>query len=161
MKGPNLSATSEQKAATPLGGEHFSTVIAPDGRLKGFARMDLDLVGGDLPTREETQAIAMDFLREAAPDLLPVLDIGWIEPHDEPLRAARNGRTENLTLTGMKVKMRNTADERWMWVIVGADRKVMVFERDIVWISFPRHRGTEKWLHDSWLAEKGYGVRQS
>ncbi|MGO4840134.1 hypothetical protein AB4144_48590, partial [Rhizobiaceae sp. 2RAB30] len=54
-----------------LGGEHFSTVIAADGRLKGFARIDLDLVGGKLPTREETQAIAMDFLREAAPDLLP------------------------------------------------------------------------------------------
>ncbi len=144
-----------------LGGEHFSTVIAADGRLKGFARMDVDLVGGELPTREETQAIAMDFLREAAPDLLPVLDISWIEPHDEPLRAVRNGRTENLTLTGMKVKMRNTADGRWMWVIVGTDRKVMVFERDIVWISFPGHRGTEKWLHDSWLADKGYSVGQS
>lgn len=144
-----------------LGGEHFSTVIAADGRLKGFARMDLDLVAGALPTRAETQAIAMDFLRAAAPDLLPVLDISWIEPHDEPLRVLRDGRMEDLTLTGMKVKMRNTADGRWMWVIVGTDRKVMVFERDIHWISFPGHRGTEKWLHDSWLAEKGRSFRQS
>jgi hypothetical protein len=46
-------------------------------------------------------------------------------------------------------------------IIVGADRKVMVFERDIRWMSFPGHRGTEKWLHDSWLAEKGHIVRQS
>lgn len=144
-----------------LGGEHFSTVIAADGRLKGFARMDLDLVGGSLPSREETQAIAMDFLRAAAPDLLPTLKVSWVEPHDEPLRVTRNGKTENLTLTGMKVKMRNSADGRWMWVIVGADRKVMVFERDIVWISFPGHRGTEKWLHDSWLAEKGIDTRAS
>lgn len=135
------------------GGEHFSTVIAADGRLKGFARMDLDLVGGRLPPREDTQAIAMDFLRAAAPELLPVLEISWIEPHDEPLRVTRNGRAENLTLTGMKVKMRNRADGRWMWVIVGADRKVMVFERDIVWVTFPGHRKTEKWLHDAWLAE--------
>ncbi|WP_199772836.1 hypothetical protein [Ensifer adhaerens] len=144
-----------------LGGEHFSTVVADDGRLKGFARIDLDLVGGRLPTREEAQAIAMDFLREAAPDLLPGLRISWIDPHDEPLRATRNGRTEDLTLTGMKVKMRNEADGLWMWVIVGADRKVMVFERDIHWISFPGRRGTEKWLHDAWLVEKGYSVGQS
>lgn len=144
-----------------IGGEHFSTVITDNGRLKGFARIDLDLVGRDLPSREETQAIAMDFLRTAAPDLLPVLKISWIEPHDEPLRVARNGKTEDLTLTGMKVKMCNTADGRWMWVIVGADRKVMVFERDIVWITFPGHRGTEKWLHDSWLAEKGIDARAS
>lgn len=138
-----------------LGGEHFSTVIAADGRLKGFAHMDLELVGGQLPSRKETQAIAMDFLRLAAPELLPVLEISWIEPHDEPLRVTRGGRTENLTLTGMKVKMRNKADGRWMWVIVGADRKVMVFERDIVWVTFPGHRKTEKWLHDAWLAENG------
>lgn len=144
-----------------LGGEHFSTVIADDGRLKGFARLDLDLVGGELPSREEAQAIAMDFLRQAAPDLLPVLKISWVDPHDEPLRVTRDGRTEHLTLTGMKVKMRNTADGLWMWVIVGADRKVMVFERDINWITFPGHRGTEKWLHDSWLTEKGHRVRQS
>lgn len=144
-----------------LGGEHFSTVIADNGRLKGFARIDLDLVGGQLPSREETQAIAMDFLREAAPDLLPGMKISWIEPHDEPLRVTRNGRTEDLTLTGMKVKMRNSADGLWMWVIVGADRKVMVFERDINWITFPGHRGTEKWLHDSWLVEKGHTLRAS
>jgi len=50
----------------------------------------------------------------------------------------------------MKVKIRNTADGRWLWVIVGSDRKVMAFERDVVWITFPGHRGTEKWLHDSW-----------
>lgn len=141
-----------------LGGEHFSTVIADNGRLKGFARMDLDLVGGQLPSREETQAIAMDFLRDAAPDLLPGMKISWIEPHDEPLRVTHNGRTEDLTLTGMKVKMRNSADGLWMWVIVGADRKVMVFERDINWITFPGRRGTEKWLHDSWLAERGHSL---
>lgn len=144
-----------------LGGEHFSVVVADDGRLKGFTRMDLSLVGGRLPSREDTQKIAMDFLRSSAPDLLPGMKISWIEPHDEPLRATRNGRTENLILTGMKVKMRNSADGRWMWVIVGADRKVMVFERDIVWVTFPGHRKTEKWLHDSWLAEQGHKVRPS
>lgn len=138
-----------------LGGEHFSTVITEKGRLKGFARMDLDLVGGRLPTRKEAQAIAMAFLRRVAPDLLPTLEISWIEPHNEQLGVTQNGKPTALTLTGMKVKMRNKADGRWMWVIVGADRKIMVFERDIVWVTFPGHRKTEKWLHDAWLADNG------
>ncbi|GAA0610921.1 hypothetical protein [Paenochrobactrum glaciei] len=141
-----------------FGGEHFSTLTASNGRLKGFARIDLDLVGHDLPSREEAQAVAMDFLQKQAPDLLPGMKLSWIDPHDEPLRVIRDGRTENLTLKGMKVKMRNTADGRWFWVIVGADRKVMVFERDIHWITFPGHRGTEKWLHDSWLVEGGHSL---
>jgi hypothetical protein len=141
-----------------LGGEHFSVVAASNGRLKGFTRMSLDLTGGALPSREEAQGIAMEFLRDAAPDLLSVLKVSWIEPHDEPLAVARDGRTQKLKITGMKVKMQNTADGRWCWVIVGTDRKVAVFERDIVWVTFPGHRQTEKWLHDSWLAEKRYGA---
>lgn len=143
-----------------LGGEHFSTVIASSGRLKGFARIDPDLVGRDLPSREQAQAIAMAFLQKQAPDLLPGMKLSWIDPHDEPLRVTRDGKTEDLTLTGMKVKMRNTADGLWFWVIVGADHNVMVFERDIHWISFPGHRGTEKWLHDSWLVENGHSLSQ-
>lgn len=139
-----------------IGGEHFSAVITTDGRLKGFTRMSADLLDGDLPSRDESQAIALRFLAEAAPDLLPTLRISWIEPHDEPLRVTRDGRSETMTLTGMKVKMRNTADGRWFWVIVGSDREVMVFERDIVWVSFPGHRQTERWLHDNWLVDRGY-----
>ncbi|QBR41313.1 hypothetical protein EHF36_12285 [Kerstersia gyiorum] len=134
-----------------LEGEHFSTVVAADGTLKGFANMSLDLVGKPLPSRERSEQIARAFMQETAPDLLPRMKISWIDPHDEPIRVQRNGQTETVTLTGMKVKARNLADGRWFWVIVGADEKPMVFERDIVWITFPGHRKTEKWLHDSWL----------
>ena len=38
--------------------------------------------------------------------------------------------------------------------VFGANDKVMVFERDIVWITFPGRRKTEKWLHDQWLMEQ-------
>ena len=134
---------------TGLEGEHFSTVVAVDGTLKGFTNMSLDLVGKPLPSRENSEQIARDFLRKAAFDLLPRMKISWIEPHDEPIRVVRNGRTERVALTGMKIKARNLADGRWFWVIVGGDEKPMVFERDIVWITFPGHRKTEKWLHDS------------
>lgn len=147
---------ADKRNAGP-GGEHFSTLIGADGRLKGFARIDLDLAGRDLPSREEAQAIAVRFLGEAAPDLLPRLEIHWIEPHDEPIATPAGP----VTLTGMKVKMRNREDGLWFWAIVGADRKVMVFERDIFWVTIPGHRRTEKWLHDSWLAEQGYPTRAS
>ena len=137
-----------------LEGEHFSAVVATDGTLKGFANISLDLADKPLPSRERSEQIARAFLQETAPDLLPRMKISWIEPHDESIRVARNGSIETVTLTGMKVKARNLADGRWFWVIVGSEEKPMVFERDIVWITFPGHRKTEKWLHDSWLKDQ-------
>lgn len=137
-----------------LFGEHFSAVVADTGQLKGFTRMDIALAGGTLPSRERTREIALTFLRAAAPDLLPRMEVSWIEPHDESIQALRDGRFEKVTLTGMKLKARNLANGRWFWVIVSWNDKVMVFERDIVWITFPGHRKTEKWLHDQWLAER-------
>ncbi|WP_208723178.1 hypothetical protein [Corallococcus llansteffanensis] len=137
-----------------LGGEHYSLVVDGAGLLKGFAHMDVAYESDKLPSRERTQEIAMNFLKEFAPDLLPRMAISWIEPHGEPVRVARQDRPEVTTVTGMKVKMRNTEDGRWFWVIVGANERVMVFERDIVWINMPGHRQTEKWLHDNWLATR-------
>ncbi|GGK43164.1 hypothetical protein [Salinarimonas ramus] len=140
-----------------IGGEHVSAVVGENGRLKGYARMEASLADGALPTREEARTIAMDFLARVAPELRDAHRLSWIEPHDEPLRVAdAAGTARDLTVTGMKVKMRSTADGLWFWVIVGADREVMVFERDIVWQTFPGRRQTEKWLHDTWLVENGY-----
>ena len=136
---------------TGLEGEHFSAVVAANGQLKGFAHITLDLAGKPLSSRERSEQIARAFLEQAAPDLLARMEISWIEPHDEPIRVMRDGRSTTVTLTGMKLKARNLADGRWFWVIVGSDEKPLVFERDIVWITFPGHRQTEKWLHDAWL----------
>lgn len=143
---------------TGMEGEHFSTVVAADGSLQGFAHLSLDLAGKPLPSRERTEAVARSFLQSHAPDLLPRMQISWIKPHDEPIRVQGAGRNEIVALTGMKLKARNLADGRWFWVIVGSDAQAMVFERDIVWISFPGHRQTEKWLHDSWLKTQTEGV---
>ncbi len=134
-----------------LEGEHFSTVVAADGTLKGFAKISLDLAGKILSSPERSEQVARDFLQQVEPDLLPRMKISWIKPHDELIHVQRAGRNETVTLTGMKVKARNLADGRWFWIIVGNNEKPMVFERDIVWITFPGHRKTEKWLHDGWL----------
>jgi len=136
-----------------LGGEHFSVVVSKNGQLKGFTHFGLAYSSGILPSRERAQEIALNFLHESAPDLLLRMKIHWINPHDEVFCVVRNGRTERIVLTGMKVKVKNTGDGRWFWVIVGQNERVMVFERDIVWITFPGHRQTEKWLHDQWITE--------
>ncbi|MBE1237256.1 hypothetical protein IHV25_06305 [Phaeovibrio sulfidiphilus] len=112
------------------------------------------MAGEPLPDREETENIARAFLADHAPDLLPTMKISWIEPHDETIVDRTGGAETTVTVTGMKVKARNLADGTWFWVIVGGDRTPMVFERDIVWIAFPGHRQTEKWLHDNWLNER-------
>lgn len=156
-KEPITLTRYERKDARNMGveGEHFSTIYADNGQLKGFANISLDLVDQPLPTREESEIIARDFLQEYAPDLLPKMKISWIDPHDEAVMiTSKNGENETLTLTGMKVKAKNTEDGRWFWVIVGGNAQPMIFERDIVWISFPGHRQTEKWLHDSWLKKQ-------
>ena len=142
-----------QPAAMPqtvLGGAHFSTLTTAAGCLKGFAWIAPQLVGGVLPDKEHAQAVADDFLRRHAPDLAAHREVHWIDEHHEPLSISG----KRMRITGMKVKMRNPADGRWFWVIVGHHGRAMVFERDIVWISFPGHRQTEKWLHDEWLAAR-------
>jgi len=138
---------------THLGGEHFSTLHTPEGKLKGFVNITYDLVGMTLPAKDRAEQIAREFLRQYASDLLDNMELHWIAPHDEPIHVTHLGQAQDVTLTGMKVKMRNTQDGLWFWVIVGGDEQVIVFERDVYWISFPGKRRTEKWLHDSYLAK--------
>jgi enamine deaminase RidA (YjgF/YER057c/UK114 family) len=140
-----------------LGGEHFSTLISGDGKLKGSVDLSLEKAMGTLPSRQRAEQVARVFLAERAPDLLERMEITWIEPHDEFIRVvgAQGESSASLTVSGMKVKARNLVDGKWFWVIVGSDEKPMVFERDIVWLSFPGRRQTEKWLHDDWLESRG------
>lgn len=138
-----------------LGGEHFSTLIATDGTLKGFASISLDLVGKPLPSRERSEQIAIAFLRESAPDLLPHMRISGTAPHDEPIRVRGSGGEETVQLAGMRVKARNTSDGSWFWVVVGADEKPLLFERDLQWSNLRFRRTTEEWLHDRWLRGLG------
>lgn len=135
-----------------LGGEHVSWLHSNDGVLKGYVRMQQSLASGDLPTKQAAEDVALSFLRRAAPDLLDSIEIHWIAQHDESITLAEGATSMTATISGMKVKMRNAVDGRWFWVIVGTDGEPIVFERDIVWITMPGHRQTEKWLHDSWLA---------
>ncbi len=129
-----------------FGRTHFSVLIGEDGQLKGFYWLAPELAAGQLPGCEQAEDIAVEFLKNYAPDLYENREIHWCKPHDEKLVA--DGR--EITITGMKVKMRNPVDGRWFWVIVGRNQRPVIFERDIVWIRFPGKRQSEKWLHDAW-----------
>ncbi|MDO8235836.1 hypothetical protein Q5738_19970 [Citrobacter werkmanii] len=137
-----------------LGSEHVSIITSESGYIKGFTRMLPSLATGELPTKEEAKDVAINLLDSIAPDLLPSLEIHWIKPHSENISVMHQNKIVRLEIRGMKVKMRNKSDNRWMWVIVGTDKLPIVFERDIIWLTFPGQRKTEKWLHDSWLMEK-------
>lgn len=146
-----VRAERETVMNTGLGGEHVSTVEA-DGQLLGYVRMTSAMAQpADLPSEEEARAVAMSFLETHAPDLRQHHSVHWIAPHEETITVDGEART----LTGMKVKMRATTPDRlWFWVIVGPNGEVMVFERDIYWITMPGRRRTEQWLHDGWLADR-------
>ena len=161
VDGKNAVLTRFEKQSgenSGLYGEHISTVTTVDGQLQGFVRMDLKNMVADpavLPKPERAEAIANAYLTEVAPDLLQDRRVLWVDSHEETLRIRRGADDyQEIKVQGMKVKSRNTRTGLYFWVIVGADEQVMVFERDIRWITFPGKRGTEKWLHDAWLAKK-------
>lgn len=147
-----------------LCGEHYSAIITPDGILKGETRMDARLSkergNAALPTEDEARQAAIDYLKRKAPDLVDTHTVSWVAPHTEKVMLLSDEVPGGLsvTITGMKVKCRNTVDGRWFWVIVGEGGQVITFERDIVWHTMGSLRQTEMWLHDLWLVRTGRGL---
>lgn len=138
-----------------LGAEHSSAVVTPAGRLKGATWLDRRFAEGAPPAAECAREIAQDYLRGTAPDLLDRMEVRWIRTHHERIAVADGADgSRALTVTGMKVKCRNSEDKSCFWVIVGPGETVLTFERDIVWNSLRQQRETEQWLHDAWLAER-------
>jgi hypothetical protein len=139
------------------GGEHYSALVTPAGILKGETRMDARLseerTRVALPTEDDARAVALRYLAEHAPDLATSGEIHWVAPHAEKVLLTADEVPGGLavTVTGLKVKCRNTADGRWFWIIVGPGGQVITFERDIVWNTSLGMRRTEMWLHDLWL----------
>lgn len=134
-----------------LEGEHFSTLIGSDGKLKGFAHISLDTLGKPLPSATRSEQIARNFLKQAAPDLLPHMQISSIREYRHPIRISRSGGEQFVQLGGMWVKARNSQDGSWFWVIIDAEQRPMIFERDVQWSNLRFRRTTEHWLSDAWL----------
>ncbi|GGX71367.1 hypothetical protein [Saccharospirillum salsuginis] len=152
-----IRLTRYQNKGTPdirMGGEHISLVTDESGHLKGLAKLLVRSAcePGDLPSEEEAHRIATEFFNTHAPDLLEAIEVKWIKPHTEEI--THNSKKHHLH--GMKVKCKNQWNGQYFWAVVGPDKKVMVFERDVIWDFLKAGRQTEKWLHDHWLIKKNY-----
>ena len=135
------------KDSSKLGGEHESYVYYTDVTLMGFMRMTKEV--SEMRPADEKAAFdtAVKFLKENAPDLLDNYKNLWIREHSESFTDEDGNKR---TVTGMKVKCYNNTDGTYFWVVSMEDGSIVTFERDIVWITFPGHRQTEKWLYDDW-----------
>ena len=139
-----------------LGGEHFSSIYDKQGRIKGFIYKDLLLTEGKLPTEEDARVSALTFVKAYAPDLLNNHSFNGISQETEFLELARSSDSnKRIPIHYLRVKMRNKDTGLWFWVFVGVDRRIIGFERDLVWSYLRFQRTTEQWLSDAWRAHQG------
>ncbi|GAB3768101.1 hypothetical protein [Microlunatus parietis] len=138
-----------------LGGPHASLVLDDSGTILGFTRL-AGGAGAELPDEEAAREAALGFLQRVAPDYAAGLSVEWVDQHDEAI-TLRDGIAH--TVSGIKVKLHHD-DGRYAWVIVGPDAQILTYERDITWDSNQGRRGTQMWLHDSWIAaHEGTGAQ--
>lgn len=148
-----------------MGLEHFSITIDPEKeKLMGIMWLDKKLDSDCYITEDGAKDVAMNFLKKNAPDLYDSIEIRWIRPtrkepenppHDEGFILK-----DKTIITGMRVKMWANDTQKYSWVIVNEQGKVISFERDIVWNSEMHCRTTERWLHDQWLEEQNKDIAQ-
>ncbi|GAA3127637.1 hypothetical protein GCM10010466_18030 [Planomonospora alba] len=132
-----------------LGGPHASLVLDTDGTILGFTRL-WHGDDGPLPDRRSAEETAFRFLRRVAPDHAAGLSVQWVDRHDETVTPADGTVAE---ISGVKVKTRHDTG-LYSWVVVGPGGTVLTYERDIAWDSGRGRRGTQMWLHDSWIAAR-------
>ncbi|WP_049566214.1 hypothetical protein [Nonomuraea sp. SBT364] len=143
-----VTVIRHQPGGYVLGGPHTSLVLDEDGTLLGYTRLTGQGGAAALPGAAASERTALEFLGQVAPGYVGGLRVEWVDRHDETVTRP-DGST--VTVSGMKVKMHHD-NGLYAWVIVGADRSILTYERDIAWDSGRGRRGTQMWLHDSWIA---------
>lgn len=137
------------------GGEHVTVVLDESDTLLGYTRMIAGTTGA-LPDDDQAERQAMEWLRSFDADYAAGLTVSWIDQHDETVTDAAG--TER-TISGVKVKTHHESG-LYAWIIVGAGGQIITYERDIRWDSSAGRRGTEMWLHDTWIAAREGGGPQ-
>ncbi len=135
-----------------LGSEHISFVYDEDKKLMGLTRILAKYEKKDnfSLSKEEAKRILLNFLEKYSKDLLDNYKILWIDFHDEVFKKDE----KKLSITGLKVKCQNLNDKKYFWLIIGDDKSIITFERDVIWDFEKSMRHTQKWLHDSFFKEK-------
>lgn len=163
--------------SSSLEGEHFSMVFdSQTQEILGLTKMLTELDSKPFVTHQEALDVAIIFLKKVAPDLVvnnckeanlktlplgsrmvfpePIIvdlvQVNWIDRHDEKIS---NG-SEEVIVSGMKVKMFLPGLNLWAWVIIDKNGQVQTFERNISWDFDKIQRKTQMWLHDQWLVKQ-------
>jgi hypothetical protein len=137
-------------ARRTLGGEHATMVVDDAGVLLGWTRMSAEVADRPVPDSEQARAAAFGWLAGFAHEHARGLEVLWVRQHDETVRDDRGAR---LLIRGAKVKTRQ-ADGRYTWVVMDGRDSVLTYERDVRWDGAAGRRGTEMWLHDTWVAAR-------
>lgn len=144
-----------------LKGEHLSITYDPiSDQILGYMHLKESFCcqESDLPDENDAKQEAYAFLNYIDPKLLEKLDFRWIKnlkikpispPHDEGFQL----KSGNIVI-GVRVKFFNPSTEKYTWVIVGKNKNIIAFEREIIWNSKLARRVTNQWLHDSWIISK-------
>ena len=167
----------KKNISSSLEGEHFSMVFDSQAQeTLGLTKMLTELDSKDFVMHQEALAIAIKFLKQVAPDLVannfkeanlktlplgsrmvfpePIIvdqvQVNWIDRHDEKIS---NGSQE-VIVSGMKVKMFLPDLNLWVWVIIDKYGQVQTFERNISWGFDKMQRKTQMWLHDQCLVKQ-------
>lgn len=151
------------KSNRGLGGEHFSVSVDLDAtKIMGIIHMEKQHSGNGLPSDEGAKETAINFLPSIAPDLIGEYEVKWVMrqlenpnkiPHESPFPLI-DEKGEEFLLTGVRVKLFFENLGTWGWVIVGRDKKIISFEREVVWNTTMNRRSTAAWLHDSFIKEQ-------
>jgi hypothetical protein len=138
----------EQGTRATANGPHLTVVLDEEDVLLGYTRLAPAADGsGSPPGGREAREAAGRFMSALDPAYAAGLSVDWVDRHDEEVTTADGTRA---VVSGTKVKSHHE-DGLYSWVVVGAGGQVVTYERDIRWDSAEGRRGTEMWLHDSWI----------
>lgn len=150
---PVIVTRAQPETEPGYGGEHVTTVVGDDGIIYGYTRQAAGFTADTMPSREDAERVAFEFLNSIDPAFASGLAVQWIDPHDETISGA-DGST--VSVSGMKVKTRHDSG-LYTWVIVGADNQIITYERDVTWDTGHSRRQTAMWLHDAWITARDTG----
>lgn len=148
-----------------LYGEYFSIIIDPyDKKIMGFTFLDEELIEDTAPDEISSERIALQFIREHAPDIADSIEVRWIQPltsesknppHDSALSYTDKRSSISRNVLGTRVKMLDKNTGLYAWVVITKSGEIINFERDVHWSVRRGRRTTEVWLHDSYPIHPG------
>ena len=155
-----LRYTRKNGICSKLGGEHYSVSVDMDAqKILGVMHVERRHTGGGLPDHDTAREQALGYLERTAPGLQERLELKWILPLREQPESPPRDSPFPFTdddgilrfVTGIRVKFFCADNKKWTWVIVGRNREIVAFERDIIWNSVLGRRSTPAWLHDDYV----------